>query len=198
MPAGGEVPLRIRFYSEEVGHIDQTFNFELLGTQKRYSLHCRGVCTFPSISREPRVVFPHRKKNKRSDEIVHKKYILANETLEMGPLLVGKSREKYKEEPYPENVEKLTILNSSPLPADVSFCFLADSRAENFLLDPPSMSLKPGESQVLRLWAYPKHPGHVTDTLVCCVRENPEPILFKVACDGVRPEVELDKKVRLI
>ena len=32
------------------------------------------------------------------------------------------------------------------------------------------------------------------DTLVCCVRENPEPICFNVACHGVRPEIELDRK----
>ena len=29
---------------------------------------------------------------------------------------------------------------------------------------------------------------------MCCVRENPEPIVFNFACDGVRPEIELDKK----
>lgn len=41
-----------------------------------------------------RIVFPSRKKNRRSDEIVHKKYILMTETFEFGPLLVGKSRDK--------------------------------------------------------------------------------------------------------
>ena len=32
------------------------------------------------------------------------------------------------------------------------------------------------------------------DSLVCCVRENPEPICFSIACYGVRPELELDRK----
>ena len=41
-----------------------------------------------------RIVFPHRKKNKKSDEIVHKKYLLVSETFEFGPLLVGKSRDR--------------------------------------------------------------------------------------------------------
>ena len=42
-----------------------------------------------------RIVFPNRKKNKKSDEIVHKKYILATETFEFGPLSPGKSRAEW-------------------------------------------------------------------------------------------------------
>lgn len=30
---------------------------------------------------------------------------------------------------------------------------------------------------------------------MCCVKENPEPILFKVSAHGVRPELELDRKL---
>lgn len=57
-------------------------------------------------------------------------------------------RFRYKERRYPENNETLTIQNTSPLEADVTFCFLEDSKGETFLLDPPSMLLKSGESQV--------------------------------------------------
>lgn len=44
------------------------------------------------------------------------------------------------------------------------------------------------------MWAYPKVPGTYEDALVCCVKENPEPITFKLLCFGVRPELDLDKK----
>ena len=50
-------------------------------------------------------------------------------------------------------------------------------------------------SQELSIWAYPKVPGLYEDALVCCVKENPEPIVFKLVSYGVRPELELDKKV---
>lgn len=93
-------------------------------------------------------MFPSRKKTKNDDEIIHKKYILTSETYEFGPLLVGKSRDHYKEGKYPENMEKIKIHNTSPLEADISFCFLTDSKADTFLLDPPAMQLKPGESRV--------------------------------------------------
>lgn len=192
--ANESVTLRIRFKSEELGQFDQTLNFEIVGTRRRYQLFCRGVCAFPAISREPRVVFPHRKKYRKPEEIVHKKYILSSETFEFGPLLCGKTRDRYREEKYPENVEKLTVMNTSPIDAEISFCFQQDSTAITFLMEPPAMNLKPGQSEDLYIWAYPKTPGYFEDAVVCCIRENPEPVVFKVSCNGVRPELELDRK----
>ncbi|XP_077975805.1 hydrocephalus-inducing protein homolog isoform X2 [Styela clava] len=195
VPAGAETVFRIRFTSEELGQFDQTLNFEITGTRRRYQLFCRGVCSFPTISREPRIVFPHRRKTRaRPDEPAVKKYVISDEAFEYGPLLCGKTRERYKEARYPENMEKIFIQNTSPLNADVSFCYQRDSSGTTFLLDPPNMFLKPGETKPLSMWAYPKTSGLFVDTLVCCVRENPEPICFNVACHGVRPEVELDRK----
>ena len=42
-----------------------------------------------------RVVFAHRKKTQLPDEIISKKYVMAADVFEFGPLLVGKSRDKY-------------------------------------------------------------------------------------------------------
>lgn len=93
--ANSEITIRLRFTSEEVGQFDQTLNFEIVGTRRRYQLHSRGVCTFPTISREPRVVFPNRKKTREPNEIIHKKYILSEDMFEFGPLLYGNNRERY-------------------------------------------------------------------------------------------------------
>jgi len=49
---------------------------------------------------------------------------------------------------YPEHNEKLTITNTSQLDAELSFCYLEDNKGDCFMLDPPNMSLKPGEQQV--------------------------------------------------
>lgn len=54
--ADSEVVIRLRFRSEELGQYDQTLNFEIMGTRRRYQLYCRGICAFPTISREPRYV----------------------------------------------------------------------------------------------------------------------------------------------
>lgn len=52
VPANGEVVLRIWFYSDSPGKFEQTFNFELLGTQRHYQLQCIGLSTYPSICKD--------------------------------------------------------------------------------------------------------------------------------------------------
>ena len=148
IPANESIELRISFMSDHLGQFDQTLNFELVGTRRRYQLFCRGICAFPTISQEPRIVFANRKKYKKPEEIVQKKFILNNETFEFGPLLAGKNRERYRECRYPENMESITIMNSSPMQADVEFSYLNDANATAFMLEPTTMCLKPGESQV--------------------------------------------------
>ncbi|XP_066494024.1 hydrocephalus-inducing protein-like [Tiliqua scincoides] len=195
VPANGEVSIRIHFASNTVGLFDQVFNFEILGTRRQYQVYCRGICTYPSICQDPMVVFPHRRKILKPGEIIYKKYIMSLGVFHFGPLLCGRSREKYKATRYPNHFEKLTIYNTSPLDADVHFCFQHDFKAVTYLLDPPTMTLKPNEHQVLTVWAYPTGSGVFEDNIVCCVKENPEPVTFRICCQGVRPELELDRKL---
>ncbi|KAM4614098.1 hydrocephalus-inducing protein homolog [Discoglossus pictus] len=194
VPAGGEVPLRIYFGSNTVGNFDQTLNFELVGTRRRYQVYCRGICSFPTISQNPKIVFPHRKKDVKPNEIIQKKFVLSTGTFDFGPLLCGKSRDKYKAGQFPENMEKITICNESPMVSEIGFCFQHDVKAVTFILDPPTMNLKPNEKQELSIWAYPTSAGLFQDNLICCVKDNPEPVIFHICCRGVRPELELDRK----
>ncbi|XP_045149859.1 hydrocephalus-inducing protein homolog [Echinops telfairi] len=194
VPANGEVTLRVHFSSSDIGNFDQTFNFEILGTRRQYQLYCRGVCTYPYICQDPKVVFPQRKKDIKANEIIFKKYVMSTNRFYFGPLLCGKSRDKYKSSIFPGNMETLTILNNSPMLVEVYFCFQHDVRANTYFLEPTTMILKPNEKQLLNVWAYPTAVGLFEDSIVCCIKENPEPATFKLACQGIRPELELDHK----
>ncbi|XP_015224105.2 hydrocephalus-inducing protein homolog isoform X3 [Lepisosteus oculatus] len=196
VPPHGEMSLKVWFNSTVSGQFDQTLNFEILGTRRRYQLYCRGVCAFPAISKDAKTVFAHCKKALalQPGETLQKTYIFKSQVFEFGPLLCGKTRDRYKERKYPENTEKLIVHNNSPLDAEVFFCFQHDTKATTFLLDPPSMTLRPNEKQELTVWAYPTSPGVFEDSVVCCVRENPEPVLFRITCRGVRPELDIDRK----
>jgi len=44
------------------------------------------------------------------------------------------------------------------------------------------------------LWAFPPKAGEFEDTLVACYRENPEPFIVKLTCQGVTPELEFVEK----
>ncbi|CAM9179937.1 unnamed protein product [Bubo scandiacus] len=95
-----------------------------------------------------RPVFPRRRKSKADDDIITKQYVMNTGIFHFGPLLCGKSRDWYKAKHFPSNCEKITILNITPLEAEVHFSFEHDLKADTFLLDPPSMRLKANEKQV--------------------------------------------------
>ncbi|XP_064315287.1 hydrocephalus-inducing protein homolog [Phalacrocorax carbo] len=194
VPAHGEVELKVHFSSVVPGQFDQTLHFEVLGTNRQYQLHCRGTCLYPTISQDPRLVFPHRRKSKADDDIIFKQYIMNTGIFHFGPLLCGKSRDWYKALHYPSNCEKITILNVTPLEAEVHFFFEHDLKANTFLLDPPSMRLKPNEKQELSIWAYPTSAGLMEDNLVCCIQDNPEPVVFHLCCQGVQVELGISPK----
>ncbi|NWY49823.1 HYDIN protein, partial [Chionis minor] len=194
VPAHGEVELKVHFSSAVLGQFDQTLHFEILGTNRLYQLHCRGTCLYPTISQDPRLVFPHRRKSKADDDIIFKQYVMNTGVFHFGPLLCGKSRDWYKAQHYPSNGEKITILNVTPLEAEVHFFFEHDLKADTFLLDPPSMRLKPHEKQELSIWAYPTSAGLVEDNLICCIKENPEPVVFQLCCQGVQVELGVSPK----
>ncbi|CAO2609942.1 Hydrocephalus-inducing protein [Lemmus lemmus] len=194
VPPNGEVTLRVHFSSFDLGNYDQTFNFELLGTRRQYQLYCRGVCTYPDICKDPKVVFPQRKKDMKLNEVIFKKYITSMEKFYFGPLLCGKSRDKYKSSLFPGNMESLTILNNSPMVVEAYFCFQNDVKASTYFLEPVNMTLKPNEKQILNVWAYPTAIGIFEDSIVCCIKENPEPTIFKLNCQGIRPEIEVEPR----
>ena len=95
-----------------------------------------------------RIVFANRKRTLQKDEIVSKRFVLSENAYVFGPLHCGKTRERYKEGRYPENMETVTISNISMMETNVSFYFQRDHNATTFLLDPPDMTLQPGESKV--------------------------------------------------
>ncbi|CAF3321831.1 unnamed protein product [Rotaria socialis] len=194
IPANSEIRVRLRFISSEVGQFDQTVSFEIVGTKRNYKVFCRGVCTFPSISREPRTVFPNRQKTRKPNEIVHKKFILSTEQYDFGPLVLGKDINKIRSGTYQTNVETLTIDNTSPMDVEALFCFLYEVEPSKaaFFLDPTEMHLKSGESKQLKIIANPPREGHFDDSLVICIKENPEPIVYKLSCDGCTPELQIE------
>ncbi|XP_041964608.1 hydrocephalus-inducing protein homolog isoform X2 [Alosa sapidissima] len=194
VPANGEVTLKLWFHSAVLGTFKQTLNFEVMGTKTLYQLHCQGICAYPDISRDHKVVFANSKKIANPEEVVQKAYIVRKGLFDFGPLLCGKTRDRYKERKYPENMERLVMHNNSPMEAEIHFCFQHDTKATTYLLDPPTMTLKPKEKKELVIWAYPITPGQINDNLVCCVKDNPDPAVFRLSCHGVRPELDLERK----
>ncbi|XP_053843687.1 hydrocephalus-inducing protein homolog [Vidua macroura] len=191
VPAHGEVELKVQFSAKKPGKFEQTLRFELVQTKRQYELPCCGTGLYPSISQNPRVVFPQWRETMKEDEIIFKEYVESTKQFHFGPLLCGKSRDWYKAQNCPGNSENITILNNSPMDVEVQFSFENDGKAETFLLDPPSMALKPKEKQELTIWAYPTSPGFLEDKLFCSIGKNPDPVVFSLCCHGVHVKLEV-------
>ncbi|NXS89716.1 HYDIN protein, partial [Erpornis zantholeuca] len=95
VPAQGEVELKVQFCPTKSGKFQQTLRFELVDIKRLYELPCSGTGLYPSISRNPRVVFPQWRETMEDDEIIFKEYIESTKQFHFGPLLCGKSREWY-------------------------------------------------------------------------------------------------------
>ncbi|NXO85675.1 HYDIN protein, partial [Sitta europaea] len=95
VPAHGEVELKVHFCTKRPGKFEQTLRFELVETKRQYELPCSGTALYPSISQNPRVVFPQCRKTMKEDEIIIKEYVERTKQFHFGPLLCGKSREWY-------------------------------------------------------------------------------------------------------
>jgi hydrocephalus-inducing protein len=195
IPPNDQKELTLRFASSEVGKFEQQINFEIVGGRGRYSLKCIGSSQHAIINFDPRKVFTKYRKSKDERAIVHGEFILSSGVFEFGPLLQSKPKEKYLER-FPENHAVFTFTNpSSTTDVKLNFGLRNDHKGETFFLDPPVMDLAPKQSGLLHVWAYPRHAVYSEDTLICCVKDNPEPYRFKISCSGVKPEIEIDKKL---
>ncbi|XP_054633597.1 hydrocephalus-inducing protein homolog [Dunckerocampus dactyliophorus] len=194
VPANGQVVLKIWFYTSSPGKFEQIFHFELTETQKVYQLLCRGICTYPSFCKDYKILFPYCREVPKFTQGLQKTYVVNPGFYEFGPLLCSKTRDRYKDNRYPENTERLVIKNDSGLETEVQFHFQNDTQATTYLLDPPIMTLQPDEEQNLTVWAYPTTAGEIKDNIVCCIRDNPEVFVIPLSCFGVRPELELESK----
>ncbi|KAJ3206444.1 hypothetical protein HDU82_004517 [Entophlyctis luteolus] len=185
--------LTCKFNSSEIGKFDQSLQFEIAGSKIKYSISCVGYCKYAMMSNDTKKIFPKWRKAKEEKYISHGEFIASTATLEFGPLLFSKPREKYLEK-FPENRVTLTLSNPSTQEIKIAICLKNDVKSDIFFLEPSSIDLGAGQSQIVNVWAYPRSANYFEDTLICCVKDNPEPYCFKVSCIGVRPELEIDKR----
>ncbi|KAJ3029566.1 UNVERIFIED_CONTAM: hypothetical protein HDU68_011780 [Siphonaria sp. JEL0065] len=185
--------LCVKFNSTEIGKFEQTLQFEIAGSRSKYSIPLIGNCRYALMSNDYKKIFPKWKKAKEDRYISHGEYIVSTGTFEFGPLLYSKPREKYLER-FPENRAVLNISNPSHQEIKIFICLKNDLKSDVFFLDPPTMDLMPGQSQSLNIWAYPRSANSFEDTLIFCVKDNPEPYCYKISCIGVKPELEIDKR----
>ncbi|ETV98760.1 hypothetical protein H310_08827 [Aphanomyces invadans] len=199
LPPRGECSFFVQFSSNEVGTYDNTLGFEIVGGRREVSLFCRASCAVPTINSDPRNVFMSRAKAKSDGGIVQKKYVLSKSQYEFGPLLIGKPpslrAEPVGSDPYKAakvtNAEVFRISNASKYTCQLHFAFEKVVEQPVFFVEPASVDLHEGDTAEVIVWAFPIAKGLVEDTLVCCIVDNPDPVVFPVSCIGCVPSLQV-------
>ena len=194
VPPRAQVTLVVRFTSDACGVFDQALNFEAVGSPRRYTVHMRGTCEFPHVETNPKSLFAKVIASARPDQTVHQTFVSSTNTLDFGPLLCGKPRDDFKGEKYVGNVVHVRLRNPCSVPVSVIASMENDLSFTTFALDPPAAIIPANATQDIRVWAYPKNAVVYTDKVLLCFKDNPQPIVFNVAVQGVEPAIDFDRK----
>ncbi|CAK4295658.1 unnamed protein product [Aphanomyces euteiches] len=199
LPPHGDCTFLVQFSSNEVGSFDNTLGFEIVGGRRETSLFCRASCAVPTINSDPRNVFMSRAKSKSDGGLVQKKYVLSKSQYEFGPLLIGKSPDSRNEPVASEtykaakrtNADVFRISNTSKFTCQLHFAFEKVVESPIFFVEPTTLEIHEGETAEVCVWAFPSTKGLVEDSLICCIADNPEPIVFPISCLGCIPSLEV-------
>eukprot|EP00961_Rhodomonas_salina_P161788 2179182-Rhodomonas_salina.1 len=183
-------------HAEDTGRCEAVLGFEIMGggvilRGRQFGLPVRGTCAYPQISQNYQSLYYRKMKTRGENQIVSKQYIISKNVFEFGPLLVGKEREDFKEK-YPENQEKFRITNSGLFHMHVEFCFKNDQEGTVFMVEPEELDLAVDDTQDITVFAFTEEEGEVTDSLICNIKDNPEPVEINVSCIGSVPTIVTD------
>ncbi|ORZ34407.1 hypothetical protein BCR44DRAFT_1513959 [Catenaria anguillulae PL171] len=182
--------VNIKFNTADVGKYTMHLRFGITGALTQvFSVMCHGTCQHPNIVTDPRKIFSRVRKTVEGDLSGH--FVIATNRYEFGPLPL--TRQRGDKDRYVENKLTLTLVNPFHQEVKLSIALLSD-KSDIFLLDSTSLDIKPFATVTYNLYCWPKVVGRVEDSLVICIKDNPEPVVFKLSSTGYKPEIEVDRK----
>ncbi|GMF21897.1 unnamed protein product [Phytophthora lilii] len=193
------VNVLVQFASADVGNYDCNLGFEIVGVRREFTLFGRGICGVPTINSDPRNVFMHRVKSRPDGAFAQKKFVMARNQFEFGPLIIANQAVKPPEtdrefmewqKSSPNNVEVFRISNTSKFPIHVEFGMEKENDSV-FAIFPLTLEIQEGDTKEVKVWANPSENGLHENALICCISDNPEPVVFQMSCFGCIPELKL-------
>ncbi|KAJ1499935.1 hypothetical protein HMI54_011248, partial [Coelomomyces lativittatus] len=148
-----------------------------------------GLCQYPNIVFDPKRFFSKVKKVAEGDTSGY--FVIPENRFDFGPLPL--SRTKSEKEKNAENKTLFSFTNATYQDIRVTLGLLSD-KSDVFFFDLSSLDIKPQGTIFSNLSCWPKTQGRIEETIVICVKDNPEPIQFKVSGIGYKPELEMDKR----
>ena len=168
----------------------------------------QGRTAYPTVDRNPRSIFQNIKKQNRAGKIVKNTFLLKENLFEFGPLLISENPFEMdnSEVPNPESeislgnqtrrLKTFQFKNPSSFEVNISFAFLEEEEEgqEAFHFEPEELLIPPGEVGSLNVHARPLEEREYSNSLVCCISENPQTLILPSRCCGQFPRVEIEPK----
>ena len=139
------------------------------------------------------------------ESYVQKNYIVSENVFEFGPLLIGKDSEKRNSDETLKKVNSFVfqITNNGKYDLNATFTLKStlpldeggSGEKSPFIIEPEDMELKIDETKNLVVYAFPDKAQIFKDEVICLVKDNPNPFIFPVQCQGSKPIVEVDSDV---
>lgn len=193
------VKVLVLFASTDVGKFDCNLGFEIIGCRHEFGLLGHGICGVPTINTDPRNVFMHRVKSHPEGDFVQKKFVVSRNEFEFGPLIVNRhfaatpqTEQEFleRQKASPNNVEIFRMSNNSKTSIILEFT-MEKEHDNTFAVFPPAFELKESDTSDVMVWACPSENGLHENSLICCIKDNPEPVKFHISCYGCTPELKL-------
>ena len=207
IPANSTVQFKVQFASIAEGKPESTMEFEIVGTNQKLSLYCKGICELPKINVDTRNIFMRRVKGLNPNPIAalpNKRFVIADNFYSFGPLNLFKKPEWKKEGDVSEadklllqqiestNMDTLRFTNTGLYKCDLDLGFLTKDEGSRdiFKVEPTNLQLEEGETKEVKLWALPKEVKEYNNDLVVSLTNNPAPIVFPIKCWGVEAKID--------
>uniref|UniRef100_A0A0R3SVI8 ASH domain-containing protein n=1 Tax=Hymenolepis diminuta TaxID=6216 RepID=A0A0R3SVI8_HYMDI len=94
---------------------------------------------------------------------------------------------------YKENITELQLKNGGPHDVEVTFGF-EGNESDNFVVEQPKLIILKDETKTISVFALPNSVSTVTGALIGRIKNNPEPIVFHFAADGVLPNLSIQTR----
>jgi len=207
IPANSAIQFKVQFTSIAEGKPESTMEFEIVGTNQKLSLYCKGVCELPKVNADTRNIFMRRVKGLNPNPIAalpNKRFVIAENFYSFGPLNLFKKPEWKKEGDVSEvdklllqqiestNMDTLRFTNTGLYKCELDLGFLTKDEGSRdiFKVEPSNLQLEEGETKEVKLWALPKEVKEYNNDLVVSLTNNPAPTVFPIKCWGVEAKID--------
>lgn len=219
IPSGWKLILYVKFWSNSLIETEDLFvfdNYECLfnGFHHGFPLRVKGQTSYPTVKLDPTVIFA-RVRETRGSRILKNCFVLNENLFEFGPLFISNEGE----EPEKLKFTEFCFSNNTTFDVHMTFTFLrvprvatpaknskkpveppaakdkTPPRDEVFSVEHAELRIAPGETELLKVFAKPIEEKVYRNSLICCIRENPQPLIIPLKCEGQYPRVTLSTKV---